>query len=93
MKKNKLKSQSGQGLIEYLILVAILAVGTMAAVRLVGQSLNVKFAKVAQSLGADVDGTITNPKASASAFNKKDMRNFMSGSLQRKNSGDAEEDQ
>lgn len=88
-----IRNQSGQGLIEYLILVAILAIGTMAAVRLIGQSLNVKFAKVAQSLGADISGTITNPKANAASFNKKDMRNFMSGSVQRKNASDNESDE
>ncbi len=90
--KNPVKNQSGQGLIEYLILVAILAVGTMAAVRLIGQSLNVKFAKVAQSLGADINGTLATPKASASSFNKKDLRNFMSGSVQRKSSSESDAD-
>lgn len=84
-------SQSGQGLIEYLILVAILAVGTMAAVRLIGHSLNVKLATVARSLGAEVEGSLATPKAKATSFSKKDMRNFMSGSAQRKSSEDAED--
>lgn len=85
--------QSGQGLIEYLILVALLAVGTMAAVRLIGHSLNVKFARVAQSLGADIQGNLNSPKANATSFNKKDMRSFMSGSIQRKNSSEGEADE
>lgn len=87
------RSQSGQGLIEYLILVAILAVGTMAAVRLIGQSLNVKLATVARSLGAEVEGSLATPQAKASSFSKKDMRNFMNGSTQRKNSNDTDDDQ
>lgn len=81
------RSQSGQGLIEYLILVAILAVGTMVAVRLIGQSLNVKFARVAEALGADVQGTLATPRLDAGSLGKKDMRNFMNGSLRRDGGG------
>lgn len=79
------QKQRGQGLVEYLILVAILAVGTMAAVRLIGHSLNSRFARVAQSLGADIQGNLATPKADAKTFDKKDLRNFMQGSVQRKN--------
>lgn len=73
------KNQKGQGLIEYLVIVALVAVGAIAIMRTVGQSVNIAFAKVAKSLGADVDGTVTNAKVTQSEFHKKSLRNFMNG--------------
>lgn len=81
------RDQRGQGLIEYLILVALIAVGTMATIRILGQSVNVKFAKVAQSLGADVQSDIGNAQVTSGAWKKKDMRDFMQGSGNRRNNG------
>lgn len=86
------KAQRGQGLVEYLILVAVLAIGTMAAVRLVGHSLNVKFATVARSLGARVEGSLETPSAKSSSFRKKDLSDFMTGSTSRgSKAGDQDE--
>lgn len=75
-----LKNQRGQGLIEYLIIVALIAVGTMAIMRTVGQSVNVKFAKIAEALGADVEGEIKTAKVTETQSSKKDMKDFMQGS-------------
>lgn len=74
-----LKNQRGQGLIEYLIIVALIAVGTMAIMRTVGQSVNVKFAKIAEALGADVQGEIKTATVTETQSNKKDMKDFMQG--------------
>lgn len=89
MKTSLRRDQRGQGLIEYLILVALIAVGTMATIRILGQSVNVKFAKVAESLGADVQSDIGNAKVTSGAWKKKDMRDFMrgSGNARRNNNG------
>lgn len=84
----KLNSK-GQGLIEYLILVALIAVGTLAAIRVVGQSLGSKFAQVAKSLGADVQGEIARPQVTEQVWKKRDLRDFMSGSLK---NGSADKD-
>lgn len=91
MKKN-FNNQKGQGLIEYLILVALIAVGTMATIRILGQSVNVKFAKVAESLGADVQSDIGNAQVTTGAWKKKDMRSFMQGSGNRRNNNGRDEE-
>lgn len=87
-----LRNQRGQGLIEYLILVALIAVGTIASVRILGQSLNVKFAKVAESLGADVQSDIGNATVTSGSWKKKDLRDFMQGSSTRGNGGSRGQD-
>lgn len=86
------QNQKGQGLIEYLILVALIAVGTMATIRILGQSVNVKFAKVAESLGADVQSDIGNAQVTTGAWKKKDMRDFMRGSNGRGTNNSRNED-
>lgn len=43
-------NQSGQSLVEYLLLLALMAVGTMAAVRVLNQNVNGKFAQVIDSV-------------------------------------------
>lgn len=72
--------QSGQGLIEYLILVALIAVGTMGVMRVVGVSLKTRFNSVARSLGADTPGNVPRPVVTESMLKKNDLRNFMHGS-------------
>jgi pilus assembly protein Flp/PilA len=70
-------SQKGQGLIEYLILVAVIGIGTLVSVRYLGQSLNVKFVRVAQSLGAQVNGNVDRVKINGNTTELKDLSNFM----------------
>jgi len=79
-RKNRLNSQSGQGLIEYLILVAVIGIGSVVLVRAVGQNINVKFAEVVQGLGGSVEGETKADSVTASALEKKDMQNFLNGS-------------
>ena len=76
MKKSK---ESGQGLVEYLIIVALVAVGGISIMQIVGQSVNVKFAQIAKSLGAKSTGRIESAEITQSSINKKNFRNFMNG--------------
>lgn len=50
MKKNVHFQQQGQGMTEYLIIVAIIAVSALAVTRTVGQNLRVNFGKMANAL-------------------------------------------
>lgn len=73
-----LRKQSGQGLIEYIILVALVAVAAIGFVRIFQKNLNTQLANVTNAIsgkeyrkhsGEAVTGTI----------DKKDFGNFMSG--------------
>ena len=83
-----LKNQKGQSLIEYLLIVAIVAIGSLGIMRTVGHSVNVKFANVAKALGANVQGNIEAATVTESSYKKKDLRNFMSGSLNKESNPD-----
>ena len=84
-----LKSQRGQSLIEYLVIVALVAVGAISIMGTVGQSVEVAFGRVAKSLGADTPTEIRNAKVSDSQLKKRNLRNFMSGSLKSESGSDS----
>lgn len=82
MKANKiLKNKKGQGLIEYLIIVAIVAVGSIAVIKVVGGNINVQFANVAQALGGTDSRKKTAHEVTDSLYKKKDFSNFFEGSV------------
>lgn len=80
MKKSNsvLRNRKGQGLIEYLIIVAIVAVGSMAVMRVVGSNLNRRFAAIAQSLGGEAV-TVNTLSVSENLYKKRDMSDFFNG--------------
>jgi len=78
--KKNLKNQKGQGLIEYVIIVAIVAVGAISLVRVLHQSINVQFASIAKALGARSSARLSAPEITSSMVQKKDLSNFMRGS-------------
>ena len=87
--KNKIQNQKGQGLIEYLILVAIIAVATIGIVRVVGANVAVQFANVAKALGSGDDNQLKAENIDAGMYSKKDLSNFLKGAAKtnRLNSG------
>lgn len=75
------KNNKGQSLIEYLIIVAIVAVGTMAIVRVVGKNVSVQFANVAKALGSGDDTQLKAEKIDSKMYSKKDLGNFLDGAI------------
>lgn len=75
-----LKNKKGQGLIEYLIIVAIVAVGSMAVIKTVGGNVNAKFANIANVLGGKAAGTnVDVHEVTEGMTKKKDLGNFFDG--------------
>ena len=79
-KKIKRPHTSGQNLIEYLILVAVIAVGTMGVVRVVGANVSVQFANIAKALGSGDGQQLKAKSLDQSMYSKKDLTNFLNGS-------------
>lgn len=83
MKSKKILNQKGQGLIEYLIIVAIVAVGSIAVIKVVGGNINVTLAKVAKSLSGEAAGDIKHHEVTDGLYKKKDLGNFFQGAANR----------
>lgn len=79
--KSILKNKKGQGLIEYLIIVAIVAVGSIAVIKTVGGNIDVQFANVAQALGGKESEKKDAYEVTASSYKKRDFSNFFEGSV------------
>lgn len=75
-----IKNRKGQGLIEYLVIVAIVAIGSMAVVKVVGANVSAKFGNIANVLGGKAAGTnVTTHEVTESMTKKKDFANFFEG--------------
>lgn len=75
-----LRSKKGQGLIEYLIIVALIAIATMAIMRVMSQTVSAKFARVTEALqGKKSSADIQVDSIQSQHFKKKDMSDFFQG--------------
>jgi len=75
----QIKNDRGQSLIEYLTIVALVAVGTISIVRVVGKNVSVQFANVAKALGSGDDHQLKAEKIDSRMYSKKDFSNFLEG--------------
>ena len=76
-----LKNKKGQGLIEYLIIVAIVAIGSIAVIKVVGANLDVQFANVAQALGGKESRKKEAHEVTDNVYKKRDLGNFFEDSV------------
>lgn len=73
-----LSNERGQGLVEYLIIVALVAVATIGIVRVLGQAVGAKFNTITYALqGQKKSFQIDN--MTQEQLKKKDLGNFMNG--------------
>ncbi|OFZ13984.1 MAG: hypothetical protein A2Z20_10140 [Bdellovibrionales bacterium RBG_16_40_8] len=79
----KIKNESGQGLIEYLILTALLAVTAMGIVRIMGHSVSARFTDITNALQGYESGRTTVERPEERHYRKKDMSDFMQGAVGR----------
>ena len=73
-------NQKGQGLMEYLVIVALVAVTTVGIMKVLGQTIKIQFAKVAKGLGAEnEDGqNLKLPTITKSSIRQAQMKQFLS---------------
>lgn len=75
--KTKL-NEKGQGLIEYLLIVALMAIASIGVVRVMNQTITAKFATITHALQGKKK-SIQVESIESSDYKKKDMKNFFDG--------------
>lgn len=75
MKSNK-KTQKGQGLIEYIILVAIIAVASIGIVRTLGHVATTQLANITLALQGKAGRKLQPTSVHESLYSKKDLSDF-----------------
>lgn len=73
-----LKNQRGQGLIEYLILVAFMAVACIGVVRAINHTVNSKFQEIDYALRG-TKRSVERDDIDKNLSQKRDLSNFMNG--------------
>ncbi|RYZ75561.1 MAG: Flp family type IVb pilin [Proteobacteria bacterium] len=74
-----IRNERGQGLIEYLVIVALMGVATIAIVRTMGAVVSSRFASVSAALqGQELKGG-SKVRVNKSAYEKRDLGNFFEG--------------
>ena len=71
----KILNSKGQGLIEYLILVAVIAIGSIGIVRGLGHTILIRYANITNALQNNTT-EIQTPGVNASDFQKKGLDDF-----------------
>ena len=79
-----MKNQKGQGLTEYLILVAILAVASIGIVRVFGQTITSQFTNITYAVQGNArEVRPTSIRVDRSLHSKKDLSNFFESATSR----------
>lgn len=75
-----LKNNRGQSLVEYMVIVALMAVASMGIMRVLSQTTSGKLAKITQSLqGGKAHIDVEFERINKNDIRKKDMSNFFRG--------------
>lgn len=74
----KQNNQAGQGLVEYLVIVALMGVATIGIVRVMGQTVTSRFATITEALHGGRHVYKADP-IEASTLKRKDLGNFFDG--------------
>lgn len=82
--KNKLKCQKGQGLVEYLIIVAMMGIASLGVIRFLNQTVNAQFGNVVYKLQGS-GKRAQKDTLDENTFKKKDMSSFLNGSASKDN--------
>ena len=77
----KNKRKKGQGLVEYLILVALMAVAAIGIIRTLNQTVKARFANAIHALQGSSKKVKTD-SVKSSDYRKSDLSNFMNGAAQ-----------
>ena len=74
-----LRDRKGQGLVEYMVLVALITAGTIGVIRVVSYNIGIQYENINRALGAKAPNQLQAVSAEQSILNKKDLSNFLNG--------------
>lgn len=75
-----LNNHRAQSLVEYMVLVALVAAGTIGVIRIVGQNIGIQYENINRALGAKTGEQLKTQNASPEQLARKDLADFLKGS-------------
>lgn len=76
---NLIKNKKAQGLVEYMIIVALIAAGSIGVIRVVGYNIGAQYENINRALGAKTNTQLQIKNADEGQINKKDLSDFLKG--------------
>lgn len=73
-------NRKAQSLIEYMVLVALVAAGTIGVVRIVGQNIGIQYENINRALGAKNSEQLKVQNATQEQLARKNLADFLKGS-------------
>ncbi len=80
---NLTKNNKGQGLVEYLIIVALIGVAAMGVMGVLQQSIKSQYSNIINSIQGGKKAKIQSEAITGSDYKKRDLSDFMHGSNKR----------
>jgi Flp pilus assembly pilin Flp len=77
--RNFIRNKKAQGLVEYMIIVALVAAGSIGVIRVVGYNIGAQYENINRALGAKTNTQLQIKNASDGQINKKDLSDFLRG--------------
>ena len=74
--KMKRPHNQGQGMSEYIIIIALIAITSIAAIQIFGNSIKYQMSKTVQNFLGDDAIVVTKPRARKSAFEARSLADF-----------------
>lgn len=71
--------KKGQSLVEYLVLVALIAVGTVGVVRVVGSNIAIQYENINRGIGSKNATQLQLQNTDSALLNRKDLSDFLQG--------------
>lgn len=72
------KSESGQGLVEYLIIVALMAIASIGIMKIMGQNVQAQFAEITHALRGEKKRA-RGEDVNKNSYRQKDLSDFFEG--------------
>jgi len=72
----KIRGRRGQGMTEYIIIVALIAIAAIGVVSLFGDNIRALFATSANALAGNEDATAKTSEAEGDLYNHRNMKDF-----------------
>ncbi|MBW1808192.1 MAG: hypothetical protein JRJ87_08360 [Deltaproteobacteria bacterium] len=72
----KLRGRRGQGMTEYIIIVALIAIAAIGVISLFGDNIRALFATSANALGGNEDAISNTNEAESDLYDHKGLKNF-----------------
>ena len=74
--RTKIKGRRGQGMTEYIIIVALIAIAAIGVVSLFGDNIRALFATSGNALAANEQATAETNEATGGMYGHRDLENF-----------------